>query len=56
MWVVPRQLCLKFGANIKELGLLKKKNILVDHEIYQSIRIENSKQYTLKIENVQQNK
>ena len=43
-------------ATIKEMGWLKKKNILVDHKRHQSAWIDNSKQYAFKIENVQQNK
>ena len=54
-WLLPVN-CLKFGANIKEIGWLKKENILVDHKRHQSARMENSKQYSLKRENVQQNK
>ena len=33
-------------ANIKECGGLKKLNILVDHEIHVTAKIENSKQYS----------
>ena len=36
--------------------VVKKENILVDHERYQSVWIENSKKVALKIEDVQQNK
>ena len=54
--VVLNHLCLKFGADIKEIGCLKEENILVDHESHQSIRTENPKQNTLKIEKIQQNK
>ena len=32
------------------MGWLKKENILVDYEIYKSIRIENVKEYVFKIE------
>ena len=56
MLVVLSQLCLKFGANVKEIGWLKKENIRVDLEIHQSARRENSRQYVLKIENIQQSK
>ena len=56
MLVVLSQLCLKFGANVKEIGWLKKENIQVDLEIHQSTRRENSRQYILKIENIQQSK
>ena len=54
MLVLPSQLCLKFGTNIKEMEWFK--NLLVDHERHECVRIENSKQYDLKIENLQQNK
>ena len=54
--VVPSLLCLKFGANIKETGMLKKENILVDEKRHESVRIRNPKQYALKIENVLGNK
>ena len=47
---------LKFEANIEEIGWLKKENILVNYERPQNFRIENSKQYALKIENVQKQK
>ena len=42
--------------NIKEMGWLKKENILVVDKIHESVRGENSKQSTRKIENIQQNK
>ena len=51
--VIHSQLSLKFDANIKEMGWLKKEKIMVVQERHQSIRIENLKNYTLKIENVQ---
>ena len=40
--VVPSRLCLEYEANLKEMGWLKKENILVYPE---SIRIENLKQH-----------
>ena len=46
----------KICANIKEMVELKKENLLVDSERNDSIRREKSKQYTWKIENVQQMK
>ena len=51
MFIVPSQLCLKLGTNIKKMGWLKEGK----HERHKSVRIENSKQYALKIENVQTN-
>ena len=48
--VVPGQLCLKFGANIKEMKYFKKEIIEVDVERHQSVKTE--KQYALKIEDV----
>ena len=39
----------KFDANIKEMGRLEKGNKLVDYEIHESVNIESSKQYTVKI-------
>ena len=43
---------LKFGANIKEIGWLKKENILVDiKRRHQNIKIENSKLWKKKIYN-----
>ena len=36
--------------NRKEIGWLKKKRKLVDHERYKSVRIENFKECALKIE------
>ena len=56
MLVVPSQLCQTFDVNIKEMRWLKKENRLVDHKKHKSIRIENSKQYALKIENIWENK
>ena len=44
MFVVSSHLCLKFGANMQEIEWLKKENTQVDHERYESIWIENSKQ------------
>ena len=38
-----------FATNIKEMWWLKKENMLVDHKRYQSVNIENLKQYSLKI-------
>ena len=32
-------LCLKSGANVKEIGLLKNDNLLIDYEIYHSVEI-----------------
>ena len=44
--VVPIQLCLKFGANIKEIRWFKKKNIILEaYEAHQN--------NVLKFENVQ---
>ena len=40
---------LKLCADIKEMGWLKKENILVDHEKRQIVRIENLKQFIRKI-------
>ena len=53
MLVVSSLLCEKCSTDIKKIGWLKKENILVDHERYQSVKMENQKQYDLKIENVQ---
>ncbi len=50
---VPSQPFLKFGANINKMERLqkkKKKNIQADQGRPQSVRIENSKQFALKIE------
>ena len=41
---------LKFGANLKEMKWLKKESKLIDHKRHKNVRIENLKQYTLKIE------
>ena len=43
-------------TNEKELGWFKREKILVDHERHDSVRIENSKQLALKIDDVQYNK
>ena len=48
MLVVPSQLSVKCVPYIKEIGRYKKETMLVDHERYQSIRIENSKQIPLR--------
>ena len=54
MFFAPRQMCLKFVANVPKMGLLQKQEkIPVDHKIYQSIKIENSNINYLKIENIQ---
>ena len=53
--VVRGQLWLKYGTCWKEMGWLKKENILRDHEKYFSIRIEKTKQYFHKMGNVKQN-
>ena len=46
---VLSQLCPKFCANIKKMGRLKKENIPIINEWFESVRVENSKQYALKI-------
>ena len=53
----PCQLCIKLGANIKETGCLKKKNIQVNYEeLSKRQDKKNSKQYALiKIKCTQQN-
>ncbi len=43
-------------ANMKEMGWLKSKRILGDPKRYKSVWIENSKQYAVKLENLQENK
>lgn len=44
-----------FDANITEMGVLKKEVKLINHKIPQNIRIENSKQYSMKIEYIHEN-
>ena len=56
MLVILKQQSLKFWINKKETGCLENENIQVDHEREQNNRIENRKQFALKIKNVQQNK
>ena len=41
------QQSLKFGESLKEIGWLKKKNILVKFAILQSVKTENAKWYAL---------
>ena len=38
----------KIDADVKKKNWLKKENLLIDLEIQESVRIENSKQYALK--------
>lgn len=45
----------KIWGKYKRNKMVKKEDILVDHENHQGVRIENANQYTLKIVNVQQN-
>ena len=40
---ISSQLCLKFGTDIKEMGWLKKENLLLDQERHQSVSIEKLK-------------
>ena len=52
MLIVPTGPCLKFDANIKEMGSRLKNENLIDHERHESVSIENTMQYIVKIENV----
>jgi len=55
MLVVPRQLFLMFGVQ-KKWEACKSETIQVNQGGRQSVRTEKSKQYALKLENVQQRK